>query len=302
MKNVIVTGATGYIGYYLVKALAGRGTHVIAIVRNSDKAERLFFGLPQVSILACPMEDYEQLPNFTHIRGLDAFYHLAWDGTAGKARADYQKQCRNTRYTCDAAVAAKKMGCNRFITTGTITELVADDILRCHYTAENLMYGLAKSFTHRLLDIVARQLELDYIWAQLSNIYGGKNTTGNLISYTMNEIRTGRTPIYGPCEQPYNFTYIDDVIEALICLGDAGHHNDSTYFISNGECYQLKYYLQSIGNILGKQLGINQRPDDGVRYDVSWFDSTPLQKEFGFVPKYQFEDGLKEILKNDYKV
>lgn len=306
MKNdfdcAIVTGASGFIGQALLRSLVDKGVSVYGIVRNPDDAR--LFQSPKVQYLSCAMDAYDTLPALVaeKDRAPQVFYHLAWDGTAGKARADYAKQCRNARATCDAALAAKAIGCRRFIATGTITEYVADDLLKCHYASENLMYGLSKSFTHKLLDIVARQNNLDYIWAQLSNIYGGHNTSGNLISYTLSELQQGHRPTYGPCEQPYNFTYIKDVLEALFLLGRVSSHRQSAYFIGNGECRKLKEYLQSLANLFGTEIGIGERPDDGVRYSADWFDSSALQEEFGFVSQYRFEDGLKEILEDEHEV
>lgn len=298
----IVTGASGFIGQALLQFLTEKKIAVVGVVRREPSQD--MFQSPLLTYVTCDMEDYDKLPQLLVEKGLspEVFYHLAWDGTAGSARADYRKQCRNAHYVCDAALAAKVIGCQRFVVTGTVTEYVADDLLKYGYTAENLMYGLSKAYAHKLLDIVARQQGLDYIWARLSNIYGGHNASGNLISYTMNELRSGRVPTYGPCEQPYNFTYIHDVLEALYLLGSVEEHSQSEYFIGNGECRPLKEYLQSLASITGGEIGIGKRPDDGVKYLPEWFDSRPLQDDLGFKPAYMFEDGLKEILKDEHEI
>lgn len=295
LSCVVVTGASGFIGQALIHFLAEKNIKVLGITR-SHKPE--MFQSSQVRYINCSMEEYYRLPDLLDedVWKPDVFYHLAWDGTNGKKRADYQRQCLNAIYACDAIIAAKKMGCKRFIMAGTITENVADDLLKHGYLSENIMYGLTKSFTHKLIDIVARQQEMDYIWAQLSNIYGGKNASGNLISYTMQELRSGNIPTYGPCEQPYNFTYIDDVLSALYLLGNIEKHCQNAYFVSNGECRTLKDYLCSIAQIMGGEVGIGMRADDGVRYQEAWFDNKSIQDELDFKPKYNFEDGLKEML------
>lgn len=300
LTSAIVTGASGFIGQALLRFLTDRKVTVVGVVRS--EISETAFQSPLLTYIKCGMADYEKLPQLLAERNLqsEVFYHLAWDGTAGAARADYRKQCRNARYVCDAALAAKEIGCRRLVVMGTVTEYVADDLLKYGYEAENLMYGLSKAYAHKLLDIVARQQGLDYVWARLSNIYGGHNASGNLISYTMKELRSGRVPTYGPCEQPYNFTYIQDVLEALYLLGKVEKHSQSEYFISNGECRLLKEYLQSLVDMVGGEIGIGVRPDDGVKYLPEWFDNHPLQDDFCFKSAYTFEDGLKEILKNEH--
>lgn len=292
MKKWIVTGATGFIGRNLVRHLA-RDRHVVAIVHHED-AGRQFDGMDHVNLVVCSMEDYQGLASRVPKDQYDVFCHLAWAGTAGRARADYRLQTKNAEYTCDAAMEAKKLGCRRFLAVGTITERVADKALEHHYTAENLIYGLAKHYAHQLLDIIAQKEHIDYAWAMLSNIYGGDNATGNLISYTMKEIGEGRVPTYGPCQQPFNFTYIDDVISALILLGEAEKLPQRTFFVSNGECRKLADYLKSAAALLEGRVAIGARPDDGIRYDASWFQNDAL-RSIGFCPRYDFEDGIRAI-------
>ena len=128
----------------------------------------------------------------------------------------------------------------------------------------------------------------------MSNIYGGDNTNGNLISYTMKEFSEGHKPGYGPCLQPYNFTYIDDVIEALCVIGEK-ENTKHEYLISNGEYRTLKDYLEELADLYKKEISIGERPDDGVRYDVSWFEDSSLKDDFDFISKYSFTEGINKI-------
>lgn len=273
MENVIVTGATGYIGRNFIKKLLEKGCEVYAFVHRADSIRDK---ADTVREIVCPMDKYEEAGRQLAGRNIDTFYHFAWQGTSGRGRADYKVQLKNVQYACDAAVLAKEIGCRRFIATGTITENVAKQILEKHYSAQNLIYGLAKLYAHNMLDIVCRSIGLEYVWAQLSNIYGGDNTTGNLISYTLNEWKNDRIPSFGPCEQPYNFTHVGDVVEALYLIGTAKHVN-SEYVISNGDVRKLKDFLEELSAVFGKAVGIGERQDDGIVYEKSWFDNKKLQ-------------------------
>ena len=290
MKTIIVSGSTGYIGRNLIRFLLKQGYSVYALVRNFGS---IWTETENVSEICCPMEKYSKLPDLMKGEKAELFYHFAWDGTTGSQRADYTIQVKNVQYACDAALAAKEIGCKRFIATGTITENIAKQILEKNYSAQNLIYGLSKLYAHNLLDILCRNVGLEYVWAQLSNIYGGGNTTGNLISYTLTEFENGRTPTFGPCNQPYNFTHIEDVVQALYLIGTAKSVRNE-YVISNGECKLLKEYLEEIASIQGKPLGIGLRADDGIEYKSEWFDNKDL-KDIGYERKYIFSDGIKEM-------
>ena len=291
MKKVIVTGATGFIGRNFISKVTMRGVNVVAIVRDVTAAQVIFPSNARVHLVACSMENYAQLPKLLPSDCYEAFYHFAWEGTTGQKRSDYILQSHNAQYTCDALLVAKRLGCRRFITTGTITENVAVESLSRHYTAENLIYGLAKLYAHKLVDIMAYREEMPYVWAKLSNIYGGDNRNGNLISYAIKEIRSGRVPTFGPCQQPYNFTYIDDVLNALQLLGETATLPQTEYFISNGDCRKLQAYLESVAVQYDGRVAIGAREDDGVRYQERWFDNQVLL-DIGFHPYYSFEAGL----------
>lgn len=295
MERVIVTGANGFIGRNFIRYLSKKGIEVFAVDMSQDNTT--LSQLSNVHLIECTLDNLSTLESTLSGQKFDAFYHFAWAGTTGVARADYTLQSKNAIYTCDAAVLSRKLNCKKFITTGTITEKVAEGILVNKYTAENLIYGLAKLYTHNLLDIVCNKNNIDYVWAKLSNIYGGDNTNGNLISYTLKEFKKGKTPEYGPCLQPYNFTYIKDVLDALYLLGSV-ETCQNEYFISNGECQMLKDYLESLANEYDSTVSIGVREDDGVRYDKEWFNSDSLNN-IGFKPKYSFIDGINEIRGED---
>ena len=298
MKHVIVTGANGFIGSNVTRYLLLKGIEVTAIVHHSteriDSLKVKFDG--NLRIVVCDMENIASLPELLKGKEYDVFYHFAWNGSAGALRADYITQAKNAIASAEAVKTAKILGCRRFVSVGTITEHIADDLLACHYTSENLIYGLSKDYAHKLVDITAHKEKIPYVWGVLSNIYGGDNETGNLISYTLNQFKCGKKPTYGPCLQPYNFTHIDDVVEALFLLGVADKLEKEEYLVSNGECRSLREYLEELASICCKEVAIGERSDDGVRYDASWFSDNGLQSELGFKPKYDFSNGINKLM------
>ncbi|EWM55877.1 NAD-dependent epimerase/dehydratase family protein [Streptococcus thermophilus] len=297
MKKAIVTGANGFIGRWLIKELLRREIEVIAVLRN--KESKINFVSDKVKIVYSELDSILDLYNNIEDRDIDVFYHLAWEGTAGKSRADYSMQLSNAKYACDSAVVAKKIGCKKFIGIGTITENIAQNILNIPAKAENTIYGIAKHTTHCMLDIVCKNIEMPYVWAQLSNIYGTDNTTGNIISYTLSELKTGKRPTYSKAEQPYDLMSVEDTAVALYLLGEK-NTTKNQYFIGSGKPQILSEYLLAIGSIFGdtSKIGIGERPDDGLTYDLAWFDTTDLETDTGFKTKRSFEENMEEIIKS----
>lgn len=292
MKTVVVSGATGFVGRNLVKYLAQKDITVYALVRNTKT--NLFEGCRNVRLIQCELSDMAAVVDKLQNSKPDAFYHLAWQGAKGAGRADYVQQTQNAKYTCDAALVASRLNCGKFIAVGTITERLADEVLSEMSSAQNLMYGLTKSYTYKLLNIICSREQLNFVWAELSNIYGGDDDSGNLISYTMKCFEQGEVPSFGPCMNPYDFIHIDDVIGALYAIGEE-QTSSGLYFVGRGEGKTLKEYIETVGRICQKEVKIGVRPDDGLRYKKEWFDNTRLVQEIGYQFTYSFEEGIQSI-------
>lgn len=293
MNKVIVSGANGFIGSNLINYLIDQNIQVYAIDKFWEKDS--FANDNRIVKVTCTLDDINNLPTIINDRGFDAFYHLAWAGSTGMGRSNYRLQSANANAVCDAAIASKDLECRKFITPGTITEFVAEDILKKHYTSESLIYARAKIYAHNMLDVIANKYGINYVWTRFTNIFGGNNKSGNLISYTLSEFENNRVPIFGPCTQPYNFTYIKDVVKALYIIGNE-NANSTEYFISNGECRILHDYLETLSSICGKRIDIGGRNDDGITYQKEWFSNEQLVKDYQYQPDYSFEDGVKELL------
>lgn len=295
MKKIVVTGANGFIGRNLIKRLLLDECRIYAVYRK--KEHMLFADCRNVVNIECDLNQICNLADLIH-EDADVFYHLAWDGSTGEKRGSYSLQLANAGYVCQAAEISKKIGCKRFISTGTIAEKLVPFCIQNHYTSDKMAYAIAKSTAHMLLNTVCSCHGIDYCWVQLSNIFGGDNTNGNLISYTVHSFKKGIVPEYGPCNQPYDFLYIKDAIEGLVKIAFS-HHCSNEYFMGSGQPGILKEYILSIAKKYKAQAGIGLREADGLEYQMEWFDSQKLRDEIGFVPYYSFESAVDEMIKEE---
>lgn len=153
-----------------------------------------------------------------------------------------------------------------------------------------------------MIEAYCKSIGQDFIWMQFSNIYGPLNKTGNLVSYTINKLANGEDATFGPANQMYDFIYIDDLIEAVIKLGEKKTDKDF-YFVGSGEPRLLKEYLIEIGRLSGHEelIKIGVRPDDGIKYSIDMFDVSDLKKAIGDYVDTSFKEGIMRTLKA-YKV
>ena len=298
MKKAIVTGANGFVGTWLTKELVAHGTEVYAIIKDKNENISDIACFDSVKIIYCELSDIKNLCEVIKDDEIDCFYHLAWAGSGGAMRADYNIQLNNTKWSCDAAYAAKQIGCKKFLAAGTVTENIVDSTLEMKNVSQNMMYGICKKATHLLLNTYCTMIDLPFVWLQFSNIYGPGNFSGNLISYTLTELVNGRRPSFSKGTQPYDFVYVKDLVKAAYLLGEKDVKG-KTYFLGSGNSRLLREYLSDIPNILGNgySVGIGERPEDGIEYKSEWFDISALSNDTGYKADYSFEEGISETFR-----
>lgn len=293
MKNVIVTGGNGFIGSSLIKKLVANGIKVVA-VDITFQGERLPDSELITKIESCVDASLvEKLP----VEEYDAFYHLAWKGVNGADKANPSVQLANIQMAIDCADICKKLNVKKFLCAGTVAENVTFSLPNLEKTSGGMMYGVAKHACRLILEDYCKNIGLQFVWMQFSNIYGVGNKTGNLVSYTLGELMTGNEATFGPALQPYDFIYVDDLIEAVYRLGEK-ETNKAFYYIGSGSPRQLKEYLLRIGQLAGyaDKVGIGIRPDDGIKYSMDMFCNDDLVDAVGEYVSTDFDNGINKTI------
>ena len=293
MKNVIVTGGNGFIGSSLIKKLVANGIKVVA-VDITFQGERLPDSELITKIESCVDASLvEKLP----VEEYDAFYHLAWKGVNGADKANPTIQLANIQMAIDCADICKKLNVKKYLCAGTVAENATFSLPKLEKTSGGMMYGVAKHACRLILEDYCKNIGQQFVWMQFSNIYGVGNKTGNLVSYTLGELMTGNEATFGPALQPYDFIYVDDLIEAVYRLGEK-ETNKAFYYIGSGSPHQLKEYLLRIGELAGyaDKVGIGIRPDDGIKYSMDMFCNDDLVDAIGEYVSTDFDNGINKTI------
>lgn len=293
MKNVIVTGGNGFIGSSLIKKLVANGIKIVA-VDITFQGERLPESELITKIESCVDASLvEKLPAEEY----DVFYHLAWKGVNGADKANPSVQLANIQMAIDCADICKKLNVKKYLCAGTVAENATFSLPNLEKTSGGMMYGVAKYACRLILEDYCKNIGQQFVWMQFSNIYGVGNKTGNLVSYTLGELMTGNEATFGPALQPYDFIYVDDLIEAVYRLGEK-ETNKAFYYIGSGSPRQLKEYLLRIGELAGyaDKIGIGIRPDDGIKYSMDMFCNDDLVDAVGEYVSTDFDNGINKTI------
>lgn len=293
MGKVIVTGANGFIGSSLIKVLVNNGVVVVA-VDLSFAGNRLPESANIIKIeSSVDASLIDKIPDDEY----DAFYHLAWRGVNGADKADPRVQLDNIRMAVDCADFCKQKGVKKLLCAGTVAENAVFSLSHLGKTSGGMMYGVAKHSCRLIVEDYCKNIGQPFVWMQFSNIYGVGNKTGNLVSYTLGELLAGNEATFGPALQPYDFIYVDDLIEAVYRLGK-NDTKESFYYIGSGIPRLLKDYLLRIGELAGcvDKVGVGIRPDDGIKYSMEMFDNSKLVAAIGDYVNMPFDDGIKQTI------
>lgn len=292
--RVIITGATGFIGIALCKEMIKNGHEVTAIIRkNSSKKSKL---TKEVKIVELELDKLNEFNG-----SYDLMYHLAWNGSSGNDRNDFDMQYSNIKYTAEAIKLAKRCGCKKFIGAGSQAEYgvvhgeAKEDETVCK---PFMMYGAAKLAAYQMGKIVAEQENILFVWPRIYSIYGPGENEGTLMSYLVKTLLEGKVPKLSPCTNMWNFMYIDDCVRALRMLGE-NNKAEGIYHIASGDSRILNDYVQEVRNIINPDIELNFRAKKLDSKYTFWLNpSISKLSNIGYKSKVSFLDGVRSKIKS----
>ena len=289
--KAVVTGATGFVGKWLVNELLEQGYYVCAIVRNSLKTPQNWSKSVQII-----ESDLSRLAELEDVDEADVFFHLAWTGTSGVERANEKIQLANVQYTIDAVRLANRMKCKRFINAGSIMEYEASLCMNDASISPSLgyIYSTAKLTADYMARTVAQSLGVEYLNAIISNIYGVGETSARFLNTTLRKLIAGDTIEMTEGLQLYDFIYVSDAVKQMVLLSRDGQPNHN-YYIGNSQQRKLREFVLEMKEIVGSRslIKFGAIKFDGPMLSYSEFDTKAMMK-LGFSPQYIFADGVRK--------
>lgn len=200
---VIVTGAGGYIGPHVVKALLDTGHSVAAVVRPGSVA-RLD---PRATLIEMDiLADDVELDIFEHAEGL---VHLAWqDGFAHNSSAHMSQVSSHYRFVTGAAAR----GCPRIVTLGTMHEVGYWEGAINAETPTNPLnqYGIAKDALRRSLPLALTDTSM--AWVRCYYIYGDDRRNNSVFKKILDAVDAGSESFpFTTGRNRYDFIRVEDL-------------------------------------------------------------------------------------------
>lgn len=299
MRKAIVTGATGFIGRFMVRELIDQGVEVTAVVRPKSTKIKC---LPEnVKIVECELTEIRKLPDLINDKGIDCVFHTAWQGVSDSDARNQSIQMQNIIATLNLIDSMHEMGINTFVGCGSIHEVEALVEISQDKPITNMgfMYKSAKTAAHWMGKAKCGQYGISFFWP-LINTYGEEEKSARLINTIIRKIYMNQSPSLSMGYQIYDFVYVSDVAHALYLIAEKGI-DGTNYTIGSGDAKPLKDFLSVVGQIANEYngntdipLGFGEITNNVISLPKDTFDITSLVNDTGFFPKVSFEDGVKK--------
>ena len=302
MKNVIITGADGFVGSYTVKKFLQEGCSVLAL--DMGESPKRLENVSQLRYLQCDISDTDRMISLIPQGEYDTFLHFAWAGSAGEARVDYNLQMQNALNTVECMKTAKKLGCKRFVCAGSIMEYEVEAAIHAQGSRPGMgyIYGMGKHIAHCMCKSVAVEIGIELVWPMITNAYGVGELSPRFVNTTLRKIINGEPLQFTAATQNYDFVYVTDVANAFYLIAKNGKPFYE-YMIGSSTARPLKEFILEMQQELAPEMVplFGDVPFTGTNMPLETFDTSVTEADTGFKAEVSFAEGTRmtmEWLKN----
>ena len=327
--SILVTGSAGFIGYHLCKHLLECGHHVYGIDAITDYYD------PQLKMDR--LKDLRTFDNFFEFQlrienttqiieafkniDLDIIIHLA--AQAGvRYSIDHPKDYVQTNLvgTFSILELARKKKVSHLLAAstssvyGSNTEMPFSEDQKTNSPLS--FYAATKKSNEVMAHSYSHIHRIPITMFRFFTVYGpwGRPDMA-LFKFTDNILQNKPIDIYNYGEMSRDFTYIDDLVQAIVLLKDQippeqqasfkpQHTNDSlsttapwrVVNIGNSQPQSLMKYINTLEDVLNVEAKKNYLPIQPGDVPSTWADNTLLQDLTGFKPKIGIEKGVFEFV------
>lgn len=309
MENIVITGATGFLGSHLAQWFLEQGDRVYALVRpGSAKLQYLPEHRNLIPVYGTMEEAADCVEEIGHA---DAWFHFAWGGVNREEIDSPEVQAGNIRGSLACVEAAHRLGCRVFMDAGSRVEYgviedgrgVMTEEMECSPVNE---YGKAKLEFFRQAVPVCERYGMNFCHLRFFSVYGYGDHPWSIISTLVRELPRGGRVSLSACRHEWNFMYIDDAVEAVGRLYEQVKgkpcKKGAAVNIASRDTRVLKSFVEEVFELAGKrgtlEFGTFVQAKEGalsIRPDVSRMEAMTG----GFKERYTFGRGITEMIKRE---
>lgn len=302
MKNVLVTGAGGFIGLALSRYLADKGHSVVALVREGRVPTELT-DHPQITVVPVDIRDEEEMKRVGEAHRPEWVFHLAASNIQSGITAD-PRTLIDTNILGTRAVLemAKHSGSQACVTMGSFLEYgqretaLREDMV----CAPPELYSVSKLAGTLLAQSYAREGTLPHIVSfRLFTPYGPGIQEGRLVREIITRALRGESLLLTRPTVTRDFIFIDDILRVLEESAEQSErHTGQIYNLGSGEKTTLESLANTVLSLTGSLSKIEWGGFGNVSYDTDLWqaDMKKTCSAFSWRPETSLTEGVEKTI------
>jgi nucleoside-diphosphate-sugar epimerase len=322
--KILITGASGFIGSFIVEEALRQGFDTWAAVRKSSS--KAYLQDERINFIELNLSSKEQLVSQLRDQAFDYVVHAA-GVTKCLNKADFRRiNTEGTKNLVDALLEVG-MPLKRFVFISSLSIFGAikeqqpyDEIRETDTPQPNTAYGKSKLEAEQYLATLGARLP--YIILRPTGVYGPREKDYFIMAKS---IQQHSDFAVGYKRQDITFVYVQDVVQAVFLALTRGE-NGRKFFLSDGQVYQsttfsdliheelgrpwwiritapvwvlrvITFFGEYVGRLTGKVTALNNDKFNILKQRNWRCDIQPAIDELGFQPHYDLKQGVKETIK-----
>ena len=321
--KILITGASGFIGSFIVEEALRRGFETWAAVRKSSSRE--YLQDERINLIELNLSSEKQLTEQLRPHQFDYVVHAA-GVTKCIDKRDFSRINTEGTRNLVSALQSLSMPLRRFVFVSSLSVFGAireqqpyEEIRETDTPQPNTAYGRSKLEAERFLDSLEG---FDYVILRPTGVYGPREKDYFLMAQS---IKQHIDFAVGYRRQDITFVYVSDVVQAVFLALEKGK-SGRKYFLSDGEVYQsttfsdliheelgrpwwlritapvwvlrvVTFFGEYVGRLTGHVTALNNDKYNILRQRNWRCDIQPAIDELGYRPQVQLQEGVKRSIK-----
>ncbi len=324
--KILITGASGFIGSFIVEEALKRGFETWAAIRRSSS--RAFLQDERIHFLELDFSSQEKLEEQLKDHAFDYVVHAAGATKCLHKEDFFRINLEGTQHLVNALLSLQ-MPLKRFVYISSLSIMGAireqqpyEEIRESDEAQPNTAYGKSKLAAEEWLSTLTSHLspltsQFPYIILRPTGVYGPRERDYFL---QVKSIRNHVDFAVGFQRQDITFVYVTDVVQAIFLALDKGEIGRK-YFLSDGEVYQSSEFSNLVhqelgcpwwiritapiwllrvitwcgdylGRMTGKMSALNNDKFNILRQRNWRCDIEPARRELGYEPEVKLAEGV----------
>jgi len=317
-KSVLITGGAGFIGSHVVKLFVSKypnyqivNLDALTYAGNLENLKEIE-GAPNYTFVKADIKDADSLASIFESHKITDVIHLAAESHVDRSISDplafVMANVIGTVNLLNVAKEAWKGELDQHlfyhISTDEVYGSLHDDSFFLETTAYDPQspYSASKASSDHFVRAYANTYKMRTVVSNCSNNYGPNHFPEKLIPLCIHNIKNNRPlPVYGKGENVRDWLFVKDHARAIDIVFHTGKSGE-TYNIGGFNEWKnidiVRLLCQKMDQKLGRTEGTSEKlityVTDRAGHDHRYaIDASKIQKELGWEPSLQFEEGIE---------